>query len=234
MSWTNCIRPEATSLCVTPTTATFMSKGERVLAGVTKFLEGTLRVTVNREKTKIGSPLRLKFLGFSLGVNKDGATRDLASRRRNGSKSPSKPSPSATAGEHWMFCWAKSNGRCGAGSSITTSERWRHFSSSPAIGPMVTLKNQAIHLEIMEEKLQAHQDPTATGDVTYPDVRLCQHPQGPVANGTHQDALGDHHEQKAGTPWAHQFVYNVPVYSGMLKLLNRRIRIRTYDGVRGW
>lgn len=47
--------------------------GERVLDSVTKFLEGTLRVTVNREKTKVGSPLQLKFLGFSLGVNKDGA-----------------------------------------------------------------------------------------------------------------------------------------------------------------
>lgn len=47
--------------------------GERVMKSITRFLETRLKVKVNPDKTKVGSPLRLKFLGFSLGVNKDGA-----------------------------------------------------------------------------------------------------------------------------------------------------------------
>jgi len=39
---------------------------ERVMESVTKFLEGNLKLTVNQQKSKVGSPLRLKFLGFSL------------------------------------------------------------------------------------------------------------------------------------------------------------------------
>lgn len=47
--------------------------GERVLQSVTKFLENKLKVTVNQKKTTVGSPLRLKFLGFTLGVDQNGA-----------------------------------------------------------------------------------------------------------------------------------------------------------------
>lgn len=36
--------------------------GERVLASVTRFLEKELKLTVNTEKSKVGSPTRLKFL----------------------------------------------------------------------------------------------------------------------------------------------------------------------------
>ncbi|MCH4170682.1 MAG: group II intron reverse transcriptase/maturase, partial [Lactobacillus sp.] len=44
--------------------------GYRALANVTKFLEQDLKLTVNQKKTRVGSPLRLKFLGFTLGVSK--------------------------------------------------------------------------------------------------------------------------------------------------------------------
>lgn len=47
--------------------------GERVLANTEKFLENQLKVTINREKTQVGSPLHLKFLGFTLGVSRNGA-----------------------------------------------------------------------------------------------------------------------------------------------------------------
>jgi len=47
--------------------------GERVLRNITKFLETKLKVTVNQNKTTVGSPLRLKFLGFTLGVDRNGA-----------------------------------------------------------------------------------------------------------------------------------------------------------------
>lgn len=47
--------------------------GERVLRNLTTFLEQKLKVTVNQQKTKVGSPLRLKFLGCTLGVNHVGA-----------------------------------------------------------------------------------------------------------------------------------------------------------------
>jgi len=39
---------------------------DRVMESCVKFLEGKLRLKVNREKSKTGSPLKLKFLGFSL------------------------------------------------------------------------------------------------------------------------------------------------------------------------
>ena len=39
---------------------------DRVMESCTKFLEGKLKLRVNREKSQTGSPLKLKFLGFSL------------------------------------------------------------------------------------------------------------------------------------------------------------------------
>lgn len=39
---------------------------ERVMANCVKFLEGKLKLKVNQQKTQVGSPLKLKFLGFSL------------------------------------------------------------------------------------------------------------------------------------------------------------------------
>ncbi|AMV63553.1 Retron-type RNA-directed DNA polymerase [Pediococcus damnosus] len=47
--------------------------GQRVLKSISNFLESRLKVTVNQKKTRVGSPLRLKFLGFSLGVGRGGA-----------------------------------------------------------------------------------------------------------------------------------------------------------------
>lgn len=38
----------------------------RVMNSCVKFLEGKLKLKVNQQKSKVGSPLRLKFLGFSL------------------------------------------------------------------------------------------------------------------------------------------------------------------------
>jgi group II intron reverse transcriptase/maturase len=39
---------------------------ERVMTSCIKYLEGKLKLKVNREKSQTGSPLKLKFLGFSL------------------------------------------------------------------------------------------------------------------------------------------------------------------------
>ena len=39
---------------------------QRVMKTYVKYLEGTLKLKVNQEKSKVGSPLKLKFLGFSL------------------------------------------------------------------------------------------------------------------------------------------------------------------------
>jgi len=39
---------------------------KRVMTNCVKYLEGKLKLRVNREKSCVGSPLRLKFLGFSL------------------------------------------------------------------------------------------------------------------------------------------------------------------------
>jgi len=39
---------------------------ERVMESCTKFLEGKLKLKVNREKSSVGSPMKLRFLGFSL------------------------------------------------------------------------------------------------------------------------------------------------------------------------
>ncbi len=40
--------------------------GYRVLDSITKFLEEELKLTVNRTKSKVGSPTKLKFLGFCI------------------------------------------------------------------------------------------------------------------------------------------------------------------------
>jgi group II intron reverse transcriptase/maturase len=45
---------------------------ERVMEGCITFLEGKLKLKVNRKKSAIGSPTRLKFLGFSLYRHKEG------------------------------------------------------------------------------------------------------------------------------------------------------------------
>ncbi|MDK6814838.1 reverse transcriptase domain-containing protein, partial [Corynebacterium sp. UMB6689] len=37
--------------------------GERVLKSITTYIEKDLRLTVNHEKSQVGSPTRLKFLG---------------------------------------------------------------------------------------------------------------------------------------------------------------------------
>lgn len=45
---------------------------ERVMESITKFLEGTLKLRVNREKSAIDRPWKRKFLGFSFYRSKDG------------------------------------------------------------------------------------------------------------------------------------------------------------------
>jgi group II intron reverse transcriptase/maturase len=47
--------------------------GQRVMQSAKRFLEGRLRLTVNDQKSEVGSPSKLKFLGFSLGKDADGA-----------------------------------------------------------------------------------------------------------------------------------------------------------------
>ncbi|MCD8174822.1 MAG: group II intron reverse transcriptase/maturase [Phascolarctobacterium sp.] len=46
--------------------------GERVMVSTTKFLTTKLRLTVNTDKSEVGSPSKLKFLGFSLGTDASG------------------------------------------------------------------------------------------------------------------------------------------------------------------
>ena len=45
---------------------------ERVMSSCIKYLEGKLKLKVNRDKSQTGSPLKLKFLGFKLWESKDG------------------------------------------------------------------------------------------------------------------------------------------------------------------
>jgi group II intron reverse transcriptase/maturase len=45
---------------------------ERVMESCTEFLEVKLKLKVNREKSQVGSPIRLKFLGFALFKTKKG------------------------------------------------------------------------------------------------------------------------------------------------------------------
>ncbi|MBO0476272.1 group II intron reverse transcriptase/maturase, partial [Vagococcus sp. DIV0080] len=46
--------------------------GRRVMTNAVKFLEGTLKLEVNQEKSAIGSPLKRKFVGFCLLPTKKG------------------------------------------------------------------------------------------------------------------------------------------------------------------
>jgi group II intron reverse transcriptase/maturase len=54
---------------------------ERVMKGCILFLEGKLKLKVNREKSAVGSPLKLKFLGFRLNKKKDGRIGILVHER---------------------------------------------------------------------------------------------------------------------------------------------------------
>ncbi|MDR1185818.1 MAG: hypothetical protein LBK67_13650 [Coriobacteriales bacterium] len=47
--------------------------GERVMKSASDFLENRLKLTVNQMKSEVGSPSTLKFLGFSLGKDVNGA-----------------------------------------------------------------------------------------------------------------------------------------------------------------
>jgi group II intron reverse transcriptase/maturase len=46
--------------------------GNRVMSSCKRYLEKVLKLKVNQEKSRVGSPLRLKFLGFSLYKGKNG------------------------------------------------------------------------------------------------------------------------------------------------------------------
>ena len=46
--------------------------GERTMESTRKFLETKLKLTVNPDKSEVGSPSKLKFLGFSLGTDASG------------------------------------------------------------------------------------------------------------------------------------------------------------------
>jgi RNA-directed DNA polymerase len=46
--------------------------GERVLESITKFLEKDLKLAVNSNKSKVGSPTKLKFLGFCIHTTSKG------------------------------------------------------------------------------------------------------------------------------------------------------------------
>ena len=49
--------------------------GERVMASVTKFVEGRLKLKVNVEKSAVGRPWKRKYLGFSFTVEKQSRIR---------------------------------------------------------------------------------------------------------------------------------------------------------------
>lgn len=53
--------------------------GERVLASITRYLEDQLKLTVNRNKSKVGSPMKHAFLSFQL-YRTQGQTSCFASR----------------------------------------------------------------------------------------------------------------------------------------------------------
>ena len=46
--------------------------GDRVMKSVTEYLEKKLKLTVNREKSKVGSPTKRKFLGFCIHTTQQG------------------------------------------------------------------------------------------------------------------------------------------------------------------
>jgi group II intron reverse transcriptase/maturase len=57
---------------------------ERVMKSATRFLEGVLKLKVNQDKSKVGSPRKLKFLGFALWKlgNKSGVRIHEKSQKR--------------------------------------------------------------------------------------------------------------------------------------------------------
>ena len=73
---------------------------ERTMAGVTRFVEGRLRLKVNREKSAVDRPSRRKFLGFSF-TNQLSALRRIAPSSRDRFKSRIRELHSALAVSLW-------------------------------------------------------------------------------------------------------------------------------------
>ncbi|WP_459796902.1 reverse transcriptase domain-containing protein, partial [Alkalibacterium sp. m-11] len=51
--------------------------GERVMENITEFIEDKLRLTVNKEKSRITTPSKSKFLGFHIHNNMGKSDADL-------------------------------------------------------------------------------------------------------------------------------------------------------------
>lgn len=60
--------------------------GERVMENITEFIEDKMRLTVNKEKSKITTPSKSKFLGFHIHNSMGKSVADLASRRNKNSE----------------------------------------------------------------------------------------------------------------------------------------------------
>lgn len=63
--------------------------GERVMESITEFIEDKLRLTVNKEKSKITTPSKSKFLGFHIHNQMGKSVADLASRQNRNSETNS-------------------------------------------------------------------------------------------------------------------------------------------------
>lgn len=60
--------------------------GERVMKSVTQFIEKDLKLIVNQDKSKVGSPARLKFLSVSFTERRAFVALDQRSKQNNDSK----------------------------------------------------------------------------------------------------------------------------------------------------
>lgn len=55
--------------------------GERVMEGISRFIEKRLKLKVNKEKSAVGSPYERKFLGFGFYKGKDGGVKIRAHKK---------------------------------------------------------------------------------------------------------------------------------------------------------
>lgn len=108
--------------------------GERVLASITHFLEKELKLTVNQEKTKVVPAAKMKFLGFTLGVNKYGAYPQVARQSKERVKQALKAMTKRSRGislenmvnqiERKMRGWLQYYGIAGMKTFITNLDKW--------------------------------------------------------------------------------------------------------------
>ncbi len=205
--------------------------GERVLRNVTIFLEIKLKLTINCHKTTVGSPLRLKFLGFTLGVDRNGAYARPHKVVKQRIKQALKIMTGRSRGISWLMLMKK------------IKQKMRGWLQYYGIGKMKTFIQQ-LDQWLRSRIRQLIWKRWKKIKTRYRElIKLGMTPEQAKTNAnTRKEYWKTAHSKTLTYTYTNQKLERLGLINlsktlqqihRVLKLLNRRIRNRTYGGVRG-